>query len=83
MYDKAEICRKITEIVPELGSCSGDLEVTFDYRLQAWRVSYDEEGRHAVTFLDEEDVECCLKGQECLPLGLMVNRLRERACTFR
>jgi len=83
MYDRAEICRKIMEILPELGNCGLDLKVSFDDKLQVWRVSYDEEGRHALTFLEEEDVERCLSGRECLSLVLMAHQLRERSCTFR
>lgn len=83
MYDRTEVCRKITEILPELGSCGLDLNVFYDDRLQVWRVSYDEEGRHALTFLEEEDVERCLSGRECLSLGLMAHQLRERSCLFR
>lgn len=83
MYDRSEICRKITELLPEIGTCGLDLNVFYDEKLQAWRVSYDEEGRHALTFLEEDDVERCLGGRECLSLGIMVNQLRDRSCTFR
>ncbi len=83
MHDRTEICRKIIEILPALGNCGVDLNVSFDDRLQVWRVSYDKEGRHAVAFLEEEDVERCLSGRECLSLGIMAHQLREWSCTFR
>lgn len=74
MYDRIEICRKITEALPELGVCGFDINVTHDDELKAWRVNYDEEGRRAVTFLDDADVERCLEGKECLSLELMVRQ---------
>jgi hypothetical protein len=82
MYDGTDICRKIIEILPELGNCEVDLNVSFDDKLQVWRVSHDEAGRHALIFLEVEDVERCLSGRECLSLGLMARQLRERSCTF-
>ena len=83
MDDRLAVCRKITDVLPELGTCGVDLNVDYDARLQAWRVSYDEEGRHALTFLEVEDVDRCLNGSECLSLGVMAHQLRERSYTFR
>lgn len=74
MYDRIEICRRITEALPEMGVCGFDINVTHDDGLKAWRVNYDEAGRRAVTFLDDEDVARCLDGKECLSLGLMVRQ---------
>jgi hypothetical protein len=31
-------------------------------------------GRRALTFLDDEDIERCLDGKECLSFGLMVRQ---------
>lgn len=75
MYDRIEICRGITEVLPEMGVCGFDINVTHDDELKAWRVSYDDaEGRRALTFLDDEDVERCMDGKECLSFGLMVKQ---------
>lgn len=74
MYDRIEICSRITEAMPELGVCGFDINVTHDDNLKAWRVGYGESGQRAQTFLDDEDVERCLDGKECLSLGLMVRQ---------
>lgn len=74
MYDRIEICQRITEALPELGVCGFDINVTHDDALQAWRINYDEEGRRAQTFLDDPDVARCLEGRECLSLGMMVRQ---------
>jgi hypothetical protein len=42
MYDRLEICRRITEALPEMGVCGFDINVTHDDTLKAWRVNYDE-----------------------------------------
>ena len=74
MYDRVEICSRITEALPEMGVCGFDINVTHDDGLKAWKVSYDEAGQRATTFLDDADVERCLGGRECLSLGLMVRQ---------
>lgn len=74
MYDRIEICSRITDVMPELGVCGFDINVTHDNDLKAWRVSYGEAGQRALTFLDDEDVENCLDGKECLSLGMMVRQ---------
>lgn len=74
MYDRLEICRRITEAMPELGVCGFDINVTHDDHLKAWKVNYDEAGVRAQTYLDDEDVGRCLEGKECLSLGLMVRQ---------
>lgn len=30
MYDRIDLCRKLTEVMPELGVCGVDLHVTHD-----------------------------------------------------
>ena len=70
MYDNIEICRKLTEVMPELGVCGFDINVTHDEELKAWRIDYDAADKRAVAFLDEEDVDRCLIGKKCLALEL-------------
>lgn len=74
MYDRLEICQRITEVLPEMGVCGFDINVTRDAALKAWRVNYDEAGQRALTFLDDEEVGRCLEGKECLSFGLMVHQ---------
>lgn len=74
MNDRLAVCSRITEILPELGVCGFDINVTHDRDLKAWRISYDAKGKRALTFLDEEDVERCLDGKECLSLKMMLNQ---------
>lgn len=73
MYDRIDICRKLTEVIPELGGCAVDLIVTLDDALKAWRVNYAAVGQRGLTFLDDEDVGRCMTGRECLSLGIMAH----------
>ena len=74
MNDRIEICRRITEVMPELGVCGFDINVSHDDTLSAWRVDYEVGGKRAVTFLDDADVDRCLEGKECLSLELMAHQ---------
>ena len=73
MYDRIDICMKLTEVMPELGVCGVDLNVTHDDALNAWRVTYNVAGQRGLTFLDDEDVDRCMSGKECLSLGIMAH----------
>lgn len=70
MYDRIDLCSKLTEVMPELGVCGVDIDVNHDDALSAWRISYDAAGKRGVSFLDEEDVDRCLNGRECLSLAM-------------
>lgn len=73
MYDRKDICRKLTEVMPELGGCGVDVNVTHDDELNAWRVTYNVAGEGGLSFLDDEDVDRCMTGKECLSLGIMAH----------
>lgn len=74
MNDRIEICRRLTEDMPELGICGFDINVTHDDALHAWRINYDAAGKRAVTFLDDEDVDRCLIGGKCLAFEMLAHQ---------
>ena len=73
MYDRIDLCMKLTEVMPELGVCGVDIDVTHDDALKAWRVTYNAGNERGLTFLDDEDVDRCMIGKECLSLGMMAH----------
>ena len=38
MYNKDELCKKITDIYPEIGQCGIDINVSYDDEKKAWVV---------------------------------------------
>ena len=52
MYQREELCAKITEIYPEIGQCGIDIDVTFDAEKNAWVVDLETEN----PFLHKEDL---------------------------
>ena len=77
MIDKAELCKKITEIYPDIGACGIDLNVEFDEGQDRWVVHLEKAQPHVKTFLEEGDAELCLMGRQCVSLGIEINQLRD------
>ncbi|MFZ5760070.1 MAG: hypothetical protein ACOY32_10650 [Thermodesulfobacteriota bacterium] len=76
MYDKQELCEKIREVFPEIGVCGIDLDVRFDPTNQAWVVDLHKDDHHLQTFLEIPEAETCMKGRQCVSLGLQIAQLR-------
>jgi len=77
MIDKAELCKKITEIYPDIGHCGIDLDVEYDAQQERWVVHLEKNEHRVKTFLEEGDAELCLMGRQCVSLGIEINQLRD------
>ena len=76
MHDKEELCRKITELYPDIGECGIDLDVAFDDQQERWVVHLKKDHLKLKTFLEEGDAEKCMIGQKCVGLGIEIAQLR-------
>ena len=77
MIDREELCRKITEIYPEIGKCEIDIDVTLDATNKVWIVDLkkgDYELKHHLEYADADE---CLEGKQCVSLGLEIAQLRK------
>ena len=75
--DKKELCAKIVEIYPDIGKCGIDINVDYDEKQKAWVVNL-QKGRHELkTFLEDGDAEMCIKGKQCVSLGIEIAQLKE------
>jgi len=77
MIDKAELCKKITEIYPDIGQCGIDLDVNYDAQQKRWVVHLIKDDHRVKTFLEDGDAELCLMGRQCVSLGIEINQLRD------
>jgi len=77
MIDKAELCKKITEIYPDIGQCGIDVDVNFDAQQERWVVYLEKNDHNIKTFLEDGDAELCLMGRQCVSLGIEINQLRD------
>jgi hypothetical protein len=70
MIDKKELCKKISEVFPDIGECGIDVEVNFDETNQRWAIDLKKDSHRLKTFLEEGDAKLCLEGKQCVSLGL-------------
>lgn len=77
MPGKEELCAKIKEVFPEIGTCGIDLGVDYDQQNQAWVVDLKKGGHELKTFLEEKEAQQCMEGKQCVSLGLQIGQLRK------
>ena len=77
MIDKADLCKKITEIYPDIGQCGIDVDVDFDPRQKRWVVQLEKNDHRVKTFLEDGDAELCLMGRQCVGLGIEISQLKD------
>ena len=85
MIDKAELCKKITEIYPDVIFPiveARNLDVEFDDQQDRWVVHLSKDAHRVKTFLEEGDAELCLMGRQCVSLGIEINQLRDTVERF-
>lgn len=77
MIAKDELCEKIRDLYPDIGECGIDVDVEFDETNQRWVVGLKKGSRQMKTFLEEGDAKLCLKGRQCISLGIEIAQLRD------
>jgi hypothetical protein len=82
MIDKAQLCKKITEIYPDIGQCGIDLDVEYDKGQQRWVVHLEKDNHRIKTFLEDGDAELCLTGRQCVSLGIEIAQLKDTVARY-
>jgi hypothetical protein len=77
MYDKKELCEKITSIYPDIGACGIDIDVTYDEEEKSWVVDLRKDERELKHYLDVPDADSCMDGKQCVSLGLEIAQLKK------
>ena len=77
MLSKEEICKKITEIYPDIGVCDIDVKVDYDEKNKAWVVDLKKDDHELKTYLEDTEARDCLQGKQCVSLGLQIAQLRK------
>mgnify|MGYP006995585710 CR=1 FL=1 len=76
MYTKDELCKKITDIYPEIGECGIDIDVSYDDEKKAWVVDLIKDSHELKHYLDLPEADECMEGNKCVPLGLEIAQLK-------
>ena len=77
MHDKAELCKKIRALYPDIGTCGIDLEAEWDEEKKAWALDLKKGTHELKTYLEPEDADGCMEGDRCVSLGLQVAQLKD------
>lgn len=77
MLDKNELCKKISEIFPDIGTCGIDVTVNYDDEKKAWVVDLKKDAHELKTFLELDEAGACMEGKQCVSLGLQIAQLKE------
>jgi hypothetical protein len=77
MYNRQELCEKITQIYPEIGECGIDLDVYFDEEKKVWVIELTKDSHELKHYLDLPEADDCMEGNKCVPLGLEIAQLRK------
>ncbi len=75
MINKKELCKKIQEIYPDIGECAIDVNVDYDQDKKVWAVHLEKAGKKLDTYLEQNEVDACMLGKQCVSLGLQVSEL--------
>lgn len=75
MVNKKELCEKIQQLHPEIEGCGIDLTVDYDKRQNAWVVDLKKDNHKLKHFLENPDADACIKGKQCVALGLEIAQL--------
>lgn len=80
-----ELCEKIRQLYPDIGSCAIDLKVRYDQEKKAWVVKLEKDGKELETYLEDSEAGACMMGKQCISLGIqvaeLVKDLKERPAT--
>ena len=75
MFDKNEVCQKITELNPDLGVCGIDIETYYNKAKRSWVIVSKKGDHDTIHFLDKQDIKKCMDGVQCFSLGIDVSQV--------
>jgi hypothetical protein len=77
MHSKKELCKKITEIYPDLGKCKIDIDVEYDKDKKVYVVDLKKGSHELKHHLEIPDADACMENKQCVALGLEIAQLKK------
>jgi hypothetical protein len=77
MFEKKEVCEKIIELYPDIGTYEIDVDAFYSKAKGTWVVELKRGDHKVVHHLDKHDIEDCIEGKQCVSLGLEIAQLKE------
>jgi hypothetical protein len=77
MFDKKEVCQRVTELNPDLGACEIDIDTFYSSAKKSWIIVSQKGDHDIVHYLNKQDIKKCLDDVQCFSLGIDVAQLTE------
>lgn len=77
MFDKKELCAKITELYPDIGACGIDIDAFYSTAKKSWIIELKKDEHTLKHHLEKHDAKDCMDGKECISLGLEIAQLKK------
>jgi len=77
MHSKEELCKKITDLYPDIGKCGIDIAVEYDKEKKIWVVDLKKANHELKHHLEIPDADACMEGKQCVSLGLEIDQLKK------
>lgn len=77
MYSKETLCKKITDLYPDIGKCGIDITVEYGKDKNIWVVDLKKGTHELKHHLEMSDAEACMAGRQCVSLGLEIAQLKK------
>jgi hypothetical protein len=71
-YTQVALGDKLYEMYPELMKHKIAIRLSMDEERNAWVVTFEKGGKNRHAFLDKDDADACMDGQQCIYLGMLV-----------
>lgn len=77
MHSKEEMCKKITDLYPEIGTCGIDINAMYDKEKNVWVIDLKKGKFGLKHHLEIPDADACMEGKQCVSLGLEIAQLKK------
>lgn len=77
MYTREELCKKITDLYPDIGKCGIDITVEYDKEQKVWLVDLKKGSHELKHHLEIQDADACMADAQCVSLGLDIDQLKK------
>jgi hypothetical protein len=77
MFDKSDVCQKIIELYPDIGTCDIDVDAFYSTAKGAWVIELKKGEHKLFHHLDKHDIKDCMDGKQCISLGLEIAQLKK------
>jgi hypothetical protein len=73
-FGKQELAAQLRKIHPEIDRYGLDLDLEFKNHKHAWVIKFEKGDVKLHTYLEKEDADACLKGIQCVYLGVQLGQ---------